>query len=234
MAIHILRTLKTILSELGEHNNPIIISGDFNFRFIEWKKEQSGACSYRYKQTPRKDENDQFVELLRVCNEHCLIQIIDEPTRGENTLDLFFTNETNLITYVDINKSSKSDHSKIEISTKYTINNEKVKKNTNNQENINDVNFHGKTKWEIIKNTTNSKIETSILENSELIAQIIDFIDIIHKVSLDELPRKKKTGDKKGCPKEIRKIKNRIKMLKRGKRNTKSKRKKKIIKKQNM
>merc|ERR1712002_46201 len=135
--------------------------------------------------------------------------------RGENTLDLFFTNETNLITDVDINKSSKSDHSKIEISTKYTINNEKVKNNTNNQENINDDNFHGKTKWEIIKNTTNSKIETSILENSELIAQIIDFIDIIHKVSLDELPRKKKIGDKHGCPKEIRKVKNRIKMLKR-------------------
>ena len=224
----ILRTLKTILSELGEHNNTIIISGDFNFRFIEWRKEQSGACSYRYKQTPRKDENDQFVELLRVCNEHCLIQIIDEPTRGENTLDLFFTNESNLITDVDINKSSKSDHSKIEISTKYIINNEKVKI-TNNQENINDVNFHDKTKWDIIRNTTTSKIETSILENSELITQIIDFIDIIHKVSLDELPRKKKNGDKKGCPKEIRKIKNRIKMLKRGKRNTKSKRKKKII-----
>merc|ERR1712236_80351 len=128
----------------------------------------------------------------------------------------------------DINKSSKSDHSKIEISTKYIIHGEKVK-NTNNQENINDVNFHDKTKWEIIKNTTTSKIETSILENSELITQIIDFIDIIHKVSLDELPRKKKIGDKKACPKEIRKIKNRIKMLKRGKRNTKSKRKKKII-----
>merc|ERR1712236_119628 len=98
-------------------------------------------------------------------------------------------------------------------STKYIINNEKVK-NTNNQENINNVNFHEKTKWEIIKNTTTSKIETSILENSELITQIIDFIDIIHKVSLDELPRKKKNGDKKGCPKEIRKIKNKKKKKK--------------------
>merc|ERR1712001_267499 len=67
------------------------------------------------------------------------------------------------------------------------------------------------------------------LENSELIAQLIDFIGIIHKVSLDELPRKMKTGDKKSCPKEIRKIKNRIKMMKRGKRNTKSEGKKKII-----
>merc|ERR1712121_292711 len=117
------------------------------------------------------------------------------------------TNETNLITDVDINKSSKSDHSKIELSTKYTINKEKINNNANKQENINDVNFHDKTKWEIIKDITNSKIETSIVENSELIAQLIDFIDIIHKVSLDELPRKKKISPKKGCPREIRKIK---------------------------
>ena len=40
---------------------------------------------------------------------------------------------------------------------------------------------------------------------------------------------KRKLATKKDYPKEIRKIKNRIKMLKRGKRNTKSKRKKKII-----
>ena len=65
----ILRTLKTILSELGEHNNTIIISGDFNFRFIEWRKEQSGACSYRYKQAPKKDEKEHFLELLGLCNE---------------------------------------------------------------------------------------------------------------------------------------------------------------------
>merc|ERR1712215_323723 len=74
-------------------------------------------------------------------------------------LDLFFTNETNLITDVDINKSSKSDHSKIELNTKYIINNEKINNKANEQENINDVNFHDKTKWEMIKDTTNSKIE---------------------------------------------------------------------------
>ena len=81
-----------------------------------------------------KDEKDQFLELLMLCNEHCLIQISDEPTRGENTLDLFFTNETNLITDADINKSTKSDHSKIELSTKYIINKEKINNNANKQE----------------------------------------------------------------------------------------------------
>ena len=128
------------------------------------------------------------------------MQIIDEPTRGENTLDLFFTNETSLVTDVEVNKSTKSDHSKIELSTKYIINKEKTNKNTIKLENVNDDNFHDKTKWELIKDITNSKIETLIVENSELIAQLIDLIDIIHKVSLDELPRKKKIGNKKRLP----------------------------------
>merc|ERR1712002_895169 len=225
----ILRTLKIILNELGEHSNTNILSGDFNFRFIEWRKEQSGACSYRYKRTAGKDEKNQFIELLNLCNEYCLMQIIDEPTRGENTLDLFFTNETSLVTDVDVNKSTKSDHSRIELSTRYVINNQKINKNTRKGENIKDVNFHDKTKWELINDITNSKIETSIIENSEVKKQLLDFINIIHRVSLDELPKKLNFDDKKGCPREIRIIRNGIKMLKRCKGNTKSTRKKKRI-----
>merc|ERR1711895_89078 len=108
-------------------------------------------------------------------------------------------------------------------------NNGKINKNTRKGENIKYVNFHDKTKWELIKNITNSKIETSIVENNELKKQLLDFIYIIHRVSLDELPKKRKLDDKKSCPREIRTIKNRIKMLKRCKRKTKSTRKKKRI-----
>merc|ERR1712033_36466 len=81
----------------------------------------------------------------------------------------------------------------------------------------------------IIKSITNSNIETSIAENSELIEQLIDFIDIIHRVSLDELPKKRKIGNKNKGPKEIGTIKNRIKMLKRDKRSTKNTRNKQIV-----
>ena len=106
-------------------------------------------------------------------DKNCLILIINEPTRGKNTLDLFFTNETSLVTNVKVNKSTKSDHKKIEIRTRYSITNEKINKNIIKQKNINDVNFHNKNKWDIIKDITNSNIETSIVENSELIEQLI-------------------------------------------------------------
>ena len=33
-----------------------------------------------------------------------MIQVIEQPTREENTLDLLFTNEVSIITEVEVNK----------------------------------------------------------------------------------------------------------------------------------
>ncbi len=49
-----------------------------------------------------------------------MLQIIEEPTREENTLDLIFTNEMSLITKIEVNKTNYSDHNIIEVSTNYT------------------------------------------------------------------------------------------------------------------
>ena len=49
-----------------------------------------------------------------------MLQIIEEPTREENTLDLMFTNETGMVTMIEVNKSKNSDHDIVEISTNYS------------------------------------------------------------------------------------------------------------------
>ena len=102
----ILESLKNILNKIDNQNNTIILSGDFNFRFVEWNRNQSRACSYRYKQGTSKEEKDQFLDLMEVCDDQCLVQIIEEPTRGENTLDLIFSNEVSLINDIEVNKSN--------------------------------------------------------------------------------------------------------------------------------
>ena len=117
----IIDSLKSILNENDNQKYTIILSGDFNFRFVEWNRNQSRACSYRYKQGTSKDEKDQFLDLIKVCDDHCLVQIIEEPTRGENTLDLIFTNEVSLINDIEVNKSNKSDHCRVEISTNFIL-----------------------------------------------------------------------------------------------------------------
>ena len=49
-----------------------------------------------------------------------MLQIIEEPTRGGNTLNLMFTNEVSLMSRIEVNKSKYSDHNIIEVNTSYT------------------------------------------------------------------------------------------------------------------
>ena len=115
----IIDAIKRIINENDNQKYTIILSGDFNFRFVEWNRNQSGGCSYSYKQGTSKEEKEQFLDLMEVCEDQCLVQIIEEPTRGENTLDLIFTNEVSLIKDIEVNKSNKSDHGRVEISTNF-------------------------------------------------------------------------------------------------------------------
>merc|ERR1712236_57456 len=57
-------------------------------------------------------------------DEFGLVQIIEEPTRGENTLDLIYTNETSMIIQVENIKSTLSDHDRIEVTTNIKTKNE--------------------------------------------------------------------------------------------------------------
>merc|ERR1711970_575728 len=89
---------------------------------------------WRYKTETKTNEtktnisNDtgmQFVKLMKICDEKCMLQIIEEETWGKNTPDLIYTIEVGLVTDIDVNESAISDHHRIEISTNYKIKEEK-------------------------------------------------------------------------------------------------------------
>ena len=42
-----------------------------------------------------------------------MIQIIEEATRNENTLDLVYKNDIKIVANIDVNTSAISDHNKI-------------------------------------------------------------------------------------------------------------------------
>ena len=46
----------------------------------------------------KKDEQKQFETLMKVMDNHSLIQVIQESTRGVNTLNLVFTNNPEMFT----------------------------------------------------------------------------------------------------------------------------------------
>merc|ERR1712055_205986 len=100
----ILDNIQGILKELKTPEPTVILSGDFNFPFVKWKRLQNSGCTWEYipNTNATTDEKLQFEKLIRICNNQCMIQVIEEPTRGKNTLDLMFTNEPNLVTAVDV------------------------------------------------------------------------------------------------------------------------------------
>merc|ERR1712002_1421797 len=148
----ILSEIQNILQNLEKPEPTIILSGDLNFPFVKWKRLPDNSCSWEYKShtNATTDEKQQFEGLLEMCDNHFMLQMIEEPTREGNTLDLMFTNEVNLITMVEVNKSNYSDHDIIEMSTNYS---EKEKYNTEQSEDteFRKLNFRTKTvKWKNI------------------------------------------------------------------------------------
>ena len=88
-------------------NKFCIVAGDFNCS-VNWKTQTADAESMR---------------LLDFANEEYLTQWVDKPTRGNNTLDLVFSFEDNMISKLSVGeKLGKSDHNMIrfEILTSFT------------------------------------------------------------------------------------------------------------------
>ena len=67
---------------------PLWIGGDFNLPHIDWSLKSIVKHQYC------KEINEVFLESLDVINAE---QIVDFPTRGDNTLDLLLTNRVSLL-----------------------------------------------------------------------------------------------------------------------------------------
>merc|ERR1712138_186172 len=95
------------------------------------------------------NEKLQFERFNNICEEHCMIQIIEEATRNENTLELVYTNDIRIVANIDVNTSAISDHNKIEITTIYRIKEEKINKKKQDVDNtLRSSNFHDERKFD--------------------------------------------------------------------------------------
>ena len=78
-------------------------------------------------------------------NKYNLVQTVEEKTRKNNTLDLVFTNNLDLITQIDVTGTIMSDHDIIDIATNLVDNSKKITKNENEidkQLDLIQMNFH--------------------------------------------------------------------------------------------
>merc|ERR1712090_26676 len=200
--------------------------GDFGFPFVEWNGVPGGACTWRYKTEKKEakpnitnDTRMQFVKLMKICDGKCMLQVVEENTRGENTLDLMYTNEVNLVTDIEVNESALSDHHRIEISTNYKIKEEKIQQNkSEKKDTMTSLNFHAKENkinWDMIKKGIKDMEWKKICENGDAIEIIIILLNMLNILCMKGVPWKNNEGKNRGKSKEVKKLLNRIKMLKR-------------------
>ena len=171
----------------------------------------------------------QFELLYEICSNYFMLQIIEEPTRKENTLDLMFTNEVNLVTMVEVTKSSYSDHDIIEVSTNYSLT-EKKKCNIEQSDDtgFRSLNFRAKAvKWKNITALIEEDIEwDKEFESKDAIESGKYMLEKLTKYAEENAPKRNTQSNGSKIPRERKKLHNRIKMLKRKKHNAYSKERK--------
>ena len=122
--------IELLLSDTDDLKPTVIFTGDFSFRFNEWKRNKEGACPWKKKPHiyGSIDEKKQFNKIMEIMNKYHLVQTVEEKTRKHNTLDLVFTNNLDLITQIDVTGTIMSDHDIIEIETNIANNSKKTTK----------------------------------------------------------------------------------------------------------
>ena len=226
----LMNKVEEVLNGLEKPDPMIIWSGDFNFPFVQWKECLSGGSTWDFNTriNASADEREQFRCLMNLCCNFNLIQIIDKPTRGNNILDLVFTNELDVFSSTEISQSALSDHYFIDLTTTFKTNiiNETTN-NFNGNEGLRKLNFFSnKIKWEAINTELNSINWKELFKDKNTFECTTILNKKINEICMKYIPMKGADEGKKKIPKVRKKLLGRLKMMKRGKKRAFSKKKK--------
>ena len=133
----------------------IIFLGDFNFPHLKWVN-QDGQAKINELTSATRDVKNQVNLLFRLCNDYSLTQYISGKTRKNNTLDLLFTNNEDLVHDIKISPTINSNHNLIEITSRLIASN-KSKTEHLTKERFAAYNFNKKDiNWTQIKQSISS------------------------------------------------------------------------------
>ncbi len=219
----IMNKTKKLLSEMEIKEPTIIISGDFNFPFITWKRGTTNACDWKDKKDKygKLDHQKQFKTLTKVMDEGGLTQVVEEPTREDNTLDLVFTNYPEMFTQIDVTKTNMSDHNIIELTTVIEDRDDLLKNSDSNaqieENDLRHLNFHHeKVNWTQMKEVLLEMPWKEILDGKDNEECTEIFIYVIQIICFLMVP-KKSNKSKSTIPRERKTMLSQIKVLKRNK-----------------
>ena len=108
--INPLSELRIRLIEIGNPMTNIIFTGDLNFPIIDWQMDTADGGTH--------ENQVQANAFMQFAQEQCLQQYIEEPTRKNNILDVFLTNNDQLAWQIIFIETSMSDHNILQIDKK--------------------------------------------------------------------------------------------------------------------
>ena len=100
--------LDDMYRSLDDESIQLWLVGDFNFPNIDWP-------SLSVNPGGSTDATQSSLLLLNFMSKHFLNQYVSSPTRGNNILDLFLTNNEYLVTNVSSNITDLSDHNMVDV-----------------------------------------------------------------------------------------------------------------------
>ena len=111
----LLKFIQRYISEstADDEYRDIFFTGDFNLAEIRWPIANSF--------TPQSKLSQSSTLLLNFMEEHLLNQYVDKPTRENNILDLFITNNSNLISHIQSVETNLSDHNIVKVETTHNL-----------------------------------------------------------------------------------------------------------------
>ena len=103
-----LSTIQEFVESIPGSIPELFVAGDFNLPFIDWRSRSPYPNS-----TKTSDDRLSCTALLEFMSTNFLDQLVEEPTREKNILDLVLTNNPELIHSVAVQDTNKSDHREI-------------------------------------------------------------------------------------------------------------------------
>ena len=114
----------------------IFLMGDFNLPSINWEFPDFSQCHSMSEELAAK-------ELLNFADKNFLTQVVNKPTRGENIIDLVFTNKYQDIVETSTAETQISDHKLVQLTIGYNpMQPERETRQSIDEHSFRAVNFH--------------------------------------------------------------------------------------------
>ena len=107
-----LDNLQAFIDDIGDETHDIYITGDFNLPNLDWD-------TITVDTSLGKTGREAAESLLEFMSRNFLSQVISQPTRGQNILDLVLTNRVHYICETKVDETCLSDHKLVSVVLAY-------------------------------------------------------------------------------------------------------------------